>query len=617
MFFCMFCGKCGHSLRDGAKFCANCGTPVEAVSDTQPPMQEKAECACVSETPVNPQIELNTYCEDAPKAPEKGKLGKKGKIALIVSAVVVAAALVAVLLNLDAIKARFARNDSPASYMQSLEQESVGKIADSVSGFYGNLLNTASGVQNAVESDIRVVLSDDIRSMLEMLMSQQGIPADLSWLEEITLKTTYQGKDGIADFSIGIGLGDVQIATLQVITDTNQQKTWVRIPELNQEYLVDDTGMLYSAQVTVGDMVIPVSQAQMMARLVESLPDEETLNNLIRKYFGIALKCLTDVEKSDHTLTLDGLEQSCTELKTVITEKTAMEIILAVLKEAKEDQDIKQIIDKFADLAASVGEIPQEYTDVVYGEFVDNIDALIKQGELALDAYSGVGSKITLYDYVDSNDKIIGRKLDLGSNEIHYYTVTQGNDFAFEAVIDTVNIIGSGTRSGNLTSGTYVLSVEGLEFFEVAVKDFGASDSENGSLNGTVRFSFGKEFADQIAAESGDPVMASLLSGSGLEFEFASEMEQSAVKIRLMVQDTMLIGLYLDGKMVDGTDIQIPTGGLDVNDELAVQTWVMNFNFNTIVENLKKTEMPEQYIAIVEEFAAIYEQQMAPLRSVA
>ena len=296
----MYCNQCGGKVPDDVKFCPNCGALVGNISEepAAPTTQEPE-----SSFTFDPQPDFDEQPEN-----KKPKMGK-GKIALLaVLGVVVVAAIVA-LLNMNAIRAFFVRNSSPASFMQTVEQDAMGSMVDSLTNAYGKILDSV-GKPGGFEGSVQVQVSDSTMTMLNSMLAQQGTSVDLSWLNNIVFKTQSQWDDNRSLVNVGVGLGDVQIATFQIVTDMEQMKMWLAVPELNQQYLMMDLSDVYSLNVQMGDTPAAMQQAQAMLQgMMERMPKEEVVNSLLKKYIGIVLGCMNDVEKQETTLKLNGLSR--------------------------------------------------------------------------------------------------------------------------------------------------------------------------------------------------------------------------------------------------------------------------------------------------------------------
>ncbi len=586
----MYCNQCGGKVPDDVKFCPNCGALVGKI-----PEEPTAATAQEPESSFtfNPQTDFDGQPEN-----KKPKMGK-GKIALLaVLGVVVVAAIVA-LLNMNAIRAFFVRNSSPASFMQTVEGDAMGSMVDSLTNTYGRLLESV-GKPGGFTGSVEVQLSDSTMTMLNSMLAQQGSNVDLSWLNNIVFNTQSQWNGNRSLVNVGVGLGDVQIATFQIVTDMEQMKMWLAVPELNQQYLVMDLSKVYSLDVQMGDTSAAMQQAQAMLQgMMEHMPKEEVVNSLLKKYIGIVLGCLNDVEKQETTLKLNGLEQTCTQLKTTITPENVLDIGQKVLSEVKSDAQIKEIILNMGTYAEEY--VGAESAQVMYDQFVAQIDSLLKQLESQKDslvAQAGDGVLIVNH-YVDGQNRIIGRGLEMTNSDsssagsFHYYTVTQGDKFAFEADLGSVVITGDGTTSGNLLSGAYVLTTQGKELLKVEAEDWDEARWEQGAPCGTLRLSFG---ADALSQVPGAEEMAPMLSQMQLALTFDAKEDQADVKVSVLSSGMEIVSLHVSGSATEGGEISTPADGVDVEDQQALQQWAMGLDLNKLFENLSKAGVPQEYL---------------------
>lgn len=590
----MFCNQCGGKVPDNVKFCPNCGALVGKIPEEPvKPAAEEPESGFT----FHPQQDFGEQPEN-----RKPKMSK-GKVALLAVLGVVVVAAVVALLNLNAIRAFFARNSSPASFMQTVEGDAMGGMIDSLTNTYGRLLESV-GRSGGYTGSVEVQLSDGTMTMLNAMLAQQGADVDLSWLNNIVFNTQSQWDGNRSLVNVGVGLGDVQIATIQIITDMEQMKMWLAVPEMNQQYLMMDLSQLYSMDVQMGDVSAAMQQAQtMLLDLMERMPDEEVVNSLMKKYVGIILGCMNQVDKQETTLKLNGLEQTCTELTTTITPENILEICQKVLSEVKSDAQIKEIILNMGEFAEENGAV--EDAQQMYDQFAARIEELLNQLEarkedLVEEAGDGV---LTVYHYVDGQNRIIGRGVELTDSDsssmgsVHYYTVTQDGKFAFEANLGQVVVTGDGTASGNLVSGAYVLTVQDAEILKVEVEDWDDARWEQGAPCGTLRLSLG---ADALSQMSGAEEMASMLSQMQLAFTFDSKEDQADVKVSVLNSGMEIVSLRVTGSATEGGEISVPADGVDVEDQQALSQWAMNLDVTKILDNLAKTDIPKEYLQLLQ-----------------
>lgn len=588
----MFCNQCGRQIPDDVRFCPGCGALVGGVPQEPVPVAAQEPESSFSFSPQ----------QDYGEQPEmkKPKLGK-GKVALLVVLGVVVIAAVVALLNMNAIRAYFVRNSSPASFMQTVEGEAVNGMVDSFSNTYGKLLESV-GKPGGFTGSLEVQLSDSTMAMLSSMLAQQGADVDLSWLSNIVFDTESRWDGNRSSVNLGVGLGDVQIATFQIIMDMEQMKMWLAVPELHQEYLVVNLADFYSMEM--GDASVMMQQAQTMLRgLVERMPEEETVNSLMKRYVSIVLARLNDVEKQETTLKLNGLEQTCTELQTTITQENALEILDAVLSEAKSDAQLKEIILDLGEFAEENGAVVS--AQQIYDGFVTQVEGVLNELEKEKEQVAAHAEDplLVVYHYVDGQNRIIGRGVEMfngdstSAGNFHYYTVTQGDEFAFEADLSPIVITGDGTISGNLRSGSYVLTVQGQEMLRLETEDWDQARWEQGTPCGTLRLSLGRDILNQVPVSA---EMMPMIAQMQLAVTFDVQENQTDIQVDVLSGGVEIVSLLMNGTSTPGGEISLPMGGVDVNDQQALSQWVMGVDFAQLLENLYKTEIPQEYLQQLE-----------------
>ena len=173
-----------------------------------------------------------------------------------------------------------------------------------------------------------------------------------------------------------------------------------------------------------------MSSTAMLAELAKYLPDAETLTKVLDRYLAIILDGLNNVEQSTVTLESHGVKQDCTVLALKIYEEDAMNIAKAVLKKAKDDTDLKKILEG---LVNGVEEIAGEDigAEEVYADFKETVEDLLS--DLEEETEFDTESYIQLDTYVDKSHNIIGMKFygmseqDSERGMVYFYSLTQGS----------------------------------------------------------------------------------------------------------------------------------------------------------------------------------------------
>lgn len=601
----MFCTKCGKELQEGTAFCTNCGAAVMG-TEAAPKPEPQAPAAKV------PAEEF--VLGSAAEVPAKKKFSPKILIPIVIVAVVIAA-VVAVILNWGAISRLFGGSMKPgdptgeatdpsesttetvdssqmsdAEYMRYVESQSAGNLLNAIGGAYGTLLQphpTAS-----VEAELH--LGDDLLSLLEeSYRSATGENMDFSFLSYITLRGDGCQQGSLAQSDLGLLLGNTRILTLNVVMDTAGQTLYLACPELNDDFLM--------APIDTPEGMVGLSD---MSALLEALPDENTLRSLLGRYIDIVFANLDKVTRTTETLELDGLKQDCTVLTVRIGQEDAWKAAKAVLNEAKEDPELKELIETLGSFVNAGNDDEPVDAYQAFTDWVQNaLEELDSEDEFDTESY------FDLITYVDGTDTVIGRELRLCESGtvrdlFSCKTVTSGDEFRFELVLNAgeedatgIRIDGAGTVKDGTTDGTYTFSLLSNGELQVMLNAQVSQTVGIDSVSGTMRLEPTAALLRLITFGGDD---TGFLTDLALELEYNSNVKGTNCRIQVYVNDVFLAGLKLSVSYgtVEG-EIRVPDNAVDVMDQDALMAWMGNLSFDEILSNLEKAGVPQQLLELL------------------
>lgn len=545
-------------------FCKNCGKPTEGDSvlcgDCQPDFQVAV--------------------------PAEGK--KKGgkKPILMVLALVLVAGIVLAALNLDSIGRFFVRNfGEPAEYLAEVEKDGAADVAKDLASVYDKALAQYSPEGSSVDTAITVEMSDMLTTMLATALSQSGVELELDWVESITLAPQVDLYENTLRADFGLGINGTDLATLSVIWDMESQTVYMGVPELHKTYLEMDARDVFGSDAQEMAETMAASR-QLTEAMMEHLPSGAELEKLVNRYVGLVLDRLEDVEKETETVRAGGLEQKMTVLTVELSQKDVLKIAKAVLKEARDDKDLKSLLE---DLGQMAGELNGYETDL-YGHFSQGVEEALEGMNDLIDEAEG-GDFITVETFLDSSDTVQGRTVTVDNGyeetEIYYITVTEGGKFAFKAEAGTVRIDGKGTLEKGKRSGSYTLQESGTDYVTLELEDYVQAD--DGTVSGTFRI----VPADALYEMMDLPAYLSSMVGA-----VALELEGDSVRLAIESDGKALLALTMSGQTAKPSPIQIPEG-LDVNDDTAAMEWLSELDLDGVLANLKKAGVPESYSNLI------------------
>lgn len=633
----MFCINCGKEIPEGKVLCAEC----EAAQNLQHPEEQAApvaenveEAAPVVETAEQPE----TFQLNNPAAQPVKKAGKRFPVAAVIAAVAVVAIVLTAVLCWGSIESFFIRTfASPEDYLQHVTEKQMEANISAFSGAYGQMLANMSGnkeLSTAAKMEMHLLLGDELMSMLETGMESSGVDMDLSWLSDIMISMDTNMQGDMTQMDMGVGMNNTTLLTLSMIMDMAGMNMYMGVPELSDQYLSADLSELGGeAMVPTGSMTVVQDS---LDEIKELLPSEEYVNTLLNRYLQIILENVKEVEKDTDKVSVSGVEQKFNVLTATIYEEDLLNIAIAVLEDAKEDEELLNLIVGICEKVGT-GEYDYVWNDEL-GDYemvpVDvDFEAMVEDGiDEALDSLDELlddcddDNYITLTMYVDNSDAICGMTVEISGAEMdmeyefYYITVWERNNYAFEAELGPVSIEGEGNRKKNLINAQYEISAMGLDVMTIEVIDYDEKQAEDGNLVATYRLTpaddviemiMGGGMATPMPEVSGAPVppesssvLGNLIGNADLSLQLECNCvgDTAAFTFSILTDDSTLIGFSISATTDEAGKIEIPDKTVDVTDQTAMQYWILGLDFDKLGDNLEKADLPDEVMTAFEAF---------------
>lgn len=561
----MFCVKCGHPIDDGNAFCANCGAAIENASSEE----------------VQTVSPLDTQPENTARKKNKSLL------LLICAGVVALAAIVALLLNFGGLKNWFVRSVStPEDLMATAYKTAAAQALAPAMESYGSSFKAIQDGKYASSGQIAFKPGQQILDMLSYAV--YGGEGDMSWLSDIRLGVDYALEGGLQKNVLGIGLGENAIASVELITDAENSRQYIRVPELNEQALWMD--------MSQGEDLSSVD----MSKLYEAMPSAETVGQLVGRYMDILLSGFSSVEKKSETLSLDGISQDVTVLEAYIDHADMIETAIAFLEQLKQDPDIKAVLvdlnpwfndmmkqsmSSYYDYAESEYE-PQD----LYTEFTAQIDASLAQLREEL-SNADPENHLYLYTYLDEDNNIVGVKLSISGMEetVSCMTLTQAGQFSTEMILGGLQIKGSGVEQSSL-SGSYAVMVENEKILDITLENV---TEASGVICLEPSAVFLADVAEEMGLDAGMVSMADIM----LRISTESTAQNSHYTVSVLSNEVSIVELEISGEVTEVGEILLPADALDANDEEAAFNWLMGLDLEDVMGKLQEAGVPEELFA--------------------
>ena len=393
----------------------------------------------------------------------------------------------------------------PQKYYASVENDNMSRQAKEISEQYGKVIDAYNNEKGtAIDYEISADIDPKFLDQLSVL-ADYDIPEQLA---KIKINGSTAMKDDKISSDMMLTVDDVKIITLKMLMDSVAEEAYFQVPELTESFFkipmsefgeevldeMDSTGLMGMSYTPTMESYDDTLISDNFEKIFNGeLLSEKQLEELINKYYNIAIENIEDVElEKGEEVEVGGVDAKFNTLTAKITEKDAFKITEAILKEMKKD-DV--IIDAMVELGVC--------TEDEYKE-------LIEEGITELkDSTGDKNNFIKLITYVDSKGIICGRELEVYEDkekmedfELYYIAAKDGKDIAFEMVLgvedSTFSIKLDGEEESKETySGDIKVEVaitdswtgESKPYsFNIEFEDYNVANEEKGYINGKFTF---------------------------------------------------------------------------------------------------------------------------------
>ena len=560
----MFCDQCGNHVEDGSAFCENCGSPV------QPQNTENAESSFPE--PVFGENEVG-FTTPPNKEPFMKKVLQfiKAKKAILISAVAV---ILVVTLSVSVYP--YAENafmklvKSPDGYFQYVIDNNTEGLAETaattINTFRESLVDELGG-----EAEIKLELEEAFYDAIDDI-SGEDVSEYIDWLQSASINCEVSMEDDMMSAEYGVELNGEDVGSYNIVGDMANYEFYVGIPDYNPDYLYFDMGSIINSD----ELEEAMEQFELIA---QSLPDESALEDMFVRYITCIAESVEGVEETSDTLTVDGVSQDATKLSVDITGDLIVNAATSVLEEAKQDEDLQEMIDGI-----------EELTGIEYSDFQDGIDeALDALDDLEIDEIDE--AEITLEMYVNGRGEIIGITVGSEEGEFVYGVAEDGGNFGFEMSFSadgkSVSLEGSGEVSGSEYSGDFELDVFGFTVFECTTVDFDTDDFKEGVLNG--RFELTIPNVPQLN-----------------DFKFIIDSDSTStedIDIAYIVEyeDEQIASLTCTADTGGASSISVPDNYIEAEDPDDMEEWAEGFDVGAFCDALREANVPDEFIDELED----------------
>lgn len=605
----MFCEKCGNRLRDGSAFCNNCGAPVEdgVIKNINQPVAGNYDGAV--NQPVNSQMNYENeavqtqaaFVEEQPseeyQIPQNNRKKPNGKEKILVIAVLavlilfigvgVACRLVPGITNAvlprttNFIMKNFA---SPERYLKFVITDQGGKTVGKTASDFVEALTNFDVLGNNSEGNIKLTAGAGLKDIIKENAGAMAAPY-LDWMESIGI--SYDGgiNGGVGGYKLGLSVNDSNILNLDSVVDFKNNSVYISVPELNSKAVKTELG---SGLEDLEDMEYVLEAKNVFNNVVE----EVALDRLINRYIACVVESAGDAEKDSEKVTAGDVTQKYTVISVDIDEADAINMLKAVLKEAREDKELETIIRIFCQ-SERFNANPEE----IYSEFVAGIDEMLQ--ELNDTTVTTGEEHINLKFWVNNKGEIVGAGMEVEDATVKCLSVEKGNKFGVKlsagANIQNITFEGGGKISGGKKTGDFALSVMGADIVNAKIENFEVK--EDAGFNGKITVQPVEEISDVLSMVGAED-MQDILSGARIELIGADDVTELAV----YTNEQLFASIHMSDSQKQGesTVVDIPAEFVDSADSNAMNTWVSELSFTALIDKFRQAGAPELLLSMVE-----------------
>ena len=474
--------------------------------------------------------------------------------------------------------------DSGPKYFALVEQKDVAQFCETFEIYYQDYLKDTFSRNNQFKIKASLDLGEELKQSLRESVNDQ---IEVDWLSQTDFDVTLQARDMKTSAEILFGIGGQHVLNISAFFDAESGSLLLGLREITDDL------MRLNAENSNGDAIFAGKQLA-----AQTLPDASAVTNLMIKYHGILIEKIEDIEKSSEEVTVDDLTQTLTVLKGTLTEAAATSAALEILNDMKVNPDVKAIVEN---LQVLLGDETESGTDA-YERFLAEVDESIAQLE---ESEPDAENAVILYDYVNSDDKIVGRKIMDGEETVlSYITVEENGQFVSKTDLsEEYSITESGTKKGDLVTSDRYYVENDVTVLKISFADFDTEAFKKGTLSGKIRFYPNEETLEDAASdEFGD--YAALLDVA-CELDIQGDQSAGTFNLTVFNGDAALFALRdASYALAEAGEVTEPDGKVITIDSLdALEELAAGLHLQPLVDNLRNTPIPQEYVDAIQEIA--------------
>lgn len=498
-----------------------------------------------------------------------------------------------------------------ASYKET-EKAALDKLVAGFSAYWDAVMaQYEKGQETGFNAKMELTVEETGKAVLGAMVGM-----DFSWLNTVTMDMTEIIKDGKEAINADILLNDAPVGTMNICMDLANMTEYFQIPELSQNYMAiplipsmeetiaDETGAMSEEDIAAYQAYMEEYQASMetylkiVSDMTTVLPDTKTLSTLLDRYGNILIENFGDETVTEEALSVEGVSEDCTVYEEILTEQEVLSILREVLTTAKEDQELKGLLDMWSEAGGG---------EDLYAQLVAGADSAL--ADLPEEGSEEINPEAAMFNskiWTNAEGKIVGREFgftdETGTES--YPLISWKNPSAdgnsalyFELWLDTssITLTGSGQSGDQGLTGEYLLAFDGVKTVGIGVNNLKSDTEAPGYMNGSFNFSL----LDTGTEEEPNPLAAFGLTANIISDAAAqtSQVDLSLTSSGAPVVTLSVTGGYeASGESVEMPDQAVLDAALSVESEEDMTAYAEGLDWTTVLTNLGAAGVPEELI---------------------
>lgn len=561
------------------------------------PASEPQKETLVENVPAEDNSPAQFTLNESLEQPKKKK--SKGLLIGIVAAVAVIALVVGLLFALGVFEKEEALPADPHEAMYLQEQQALYGAADTIANYVGALSASGATDTSGTQMDMRLLLSDDFLSLVEMYYATMGVDMDISWLKEIGLSYDLNLNDSAMQLLLELDLSKTEIAGIDMIL--SEDSYYIGMPGLNPYYMKHGLTDSQTDGTAAFDFAGTMQKSTAIRQaFIEALPNEEAVQESLRRYIDLLLPLLKDPTLGTETMTINGTEQSVSTVTYKVTATQLIDALIAVLNQAKTDESLKQLVTAYSNYENESAKItnPDATPEDLYSQMLDTLQEGIDELEESK-AECDPNDYLLLTGYLDSEQHLLGHQVTVSEAEkaeyvaLRWIRTINGNTKSTDVTLHdgeefTMSITGEETSADGVYNGTFTFTGDGKKTLTLKLQDIKATKE---SVTGSVLLTPNAALLEELTEDSSLPL--TLLGNElGLKLTFDLNATAPSAQLHLVANEASLISFNLTVTSHDAAPIVIPD-----KDKLRDQEqWEEAIDIDALFENLKKAGFPAEIL---------------------